>query len=337
MSSGHLLVGGWIEEQLADKESWTGPRFDRALLQTKKVAAMADRHFVYLLLWAALACNQPRKPRPQGLDAAPDATAAQDFSGACRMPLQPTTILDHDGAVLETWELRLESVLTSTALPQEPSFLSYRAAIEGDGADLMRPIADPPVIQTEAEAAVWRDEYFNNDLAFDEGIGSIDPISCLDALLFSRQASRFSQLEHPTEFVASVLRRDSETGTDLLVVFGAGSEMFVPKEVYGFDVVRDFLAEGWTYWYVIHNHTVRKNGDLLALGVPVPSTSDVQLSRNLADELGLDSVRVTNGFYTFSASVGELGAFRAAAGILDRSQARDDGASRSEGKSNANR
>ena len=86
---------------------------------------------------------------------------------------------------------------------------------------------------------------------------------------------------------------------------------FAAGEVYGFEVVDSIVAEGWSYWYAIHNHTVQKNGDLLALGVPAPSTSDVGLYRSLAEEMGLESLRVTNGFYTFSASTDELGAFRA--------------------------
>jgi hypothetical protein len=96
-----------------------------------------------------------------------------------------------------------------------------------------------------------------------------------------------------------------------MVVFGAGLEMFVPREVYGLDVVEQRLDEGWSYWYAIHNHTLQRNGDLLALGVPVPSTSDIGLNRSLAERFGLDSVRVTNGFYTFRASIDELGRFRA--------------------------
>lgn len=225
------------------------------------------------------------------------------------MPTRRTKVRARDGAVLETWELSLQDVLVEE-LPGDAAFLEYRAAIERDGADLRRPVQDPPAIGSEAAAAIWRDEFFNNDLVFDEGVGAVEPISCLDALLFARQAGRFSQIDRPTEFSASVLRREGETGTDLLVVFGAGSEMFVPGEFYGFDVVGDLLDDDWSPWYAIHNHTVKRNGDRLALGVPVPSTNDVQLLRSLSESLGLDSVRVTNGFYTFRASVEELDRMR---------------------------
>ncbi len=264
--------------------------------------------WLMLLLLGTPACDQAPERKPEDLGST--AAKANAPGSVCKMPAQRTTILERDGAILETWALRLEEVVTE-ALPKDPAFLAYRAAIERDGADVVRPVADPPVVRTDAEAAVWRNEHFNNDLVFSGAVGSINPISCLDALLFSRQASRISQIDQPTEFLASVLRRETSTGTDLVVVFGAGSEMFPPKEVYGFEVVGRFLAEGWSYWYAIHNHTVQKNGDLLALGVPAPSTADVQLYRSLAERMGLESLRVTNGFYTFSASAHELGAFRA--------------------------
>jgi hypothetical protein len=70
------------------------------------------------------------------------------------------------------------------------------------------------------------------------------------------------------------------------------------------------MNEGWGIWYVIHNHTTQESGDRLTLGSPVVSTNDVQLTRALAVELSLDSVRVTNGFFTFRASTGDLSQFR---------------------------
>lgn len=271
---------------------------------------MTGKRVMFLLLGVSLACQSaPEQIQAEG-DTTGDPEVADVLGSRCELPARIDTVLNQDGAILEVWALRLDQVATATDLPHEPAFLAFRLAVERDGADVVRPVADPPNIRTEAEAEVWRDEFFNDDLVFDGGVGSIDPISCLDALLFSCQASRISQIEQPTEFFASVLRREAETGPDLLVVFGAGSEIFPPREVYGFEVVDGFLGEGWSYWYAIRNHTVQKNGDLIALGVPVPSTSDVQLYRSLAEEMGLESVRVTNGFYTFSASVNELPAFR---------------------------
>lgn len=261
---------------------------------------MVSRLFGYAALGIVLACVPNDEGQPGNRAAA---------TPACEMPSQRTTVRAEGGAILETWELPLEAVLTDR-LPDDPPFLDYRSAIERDGADLPRPVADPPVIDTEELASIWQDEFFNNDLVFEEGVGAVEPISCLDALLFARQAGRVSQLEHPTEFIGSVLRRDASEGTRVVVVFAAGSDTFVPGGFYGFDVVGDYVRDGWNYWYAIHNHTTQRNGSRLALGVPVPSTSDVQLLRNLASDLALDSVRVTNGFYTFNAAASELDRFR---------------------------
>ncbi len=268
---------------------------------------MAGRNLTHTLLAVVLACA-PGCDRPNETYQFGQAETA--VASACQMPIERTTVRAEDGAILETWEMSLEDIITDE-LPGEPPFLEYRAAIERDGADLRRPVRDPPVPGSEAAAAIWRNEFFNNDLVFDGGVGVVEPISCLDALLFTRQAVRVSQLEKPTEFVASVLRREAADGTRLLIVFGAGSDMFVPRGWYGTDLLGDYLNDGWGIWYVIHNHTTKKNGDRLALGVPVPSTNDVQLNRALAVQLGLDSVRVTNGFYTFRASTDDMSQFRA--------------------------
>lgn len=250
-----------------------------------------------LLLITAFGCAAPAPPPPTVMT-------------GCDLPTERTTIREQDGAVLETWALRLEDVLVD-ALPGESAFLEYRTAIERDSADLRRPVRDPPRPASEEAAAMWQDEFYNNDLVFNEGVGAVEPISCLDALLFARQAGRYSQLDRPTEFSASVLRRERETHTDLMVVFGAGRSTLVPRDYYGFDVVSDLMTEGWDLWYAIHNHTIKSHRGRLALGMPVPSTNDVQLLRSLSESLGLDSVRVTNGFYTFRASVDELSGMRA--------------------------
>lgn len=281
------------------RQRWWWPANRGGILATKRT--------ICALLAIVLACAPADGPQP-GATVADVAEA--EATTACRMPTGRTTVRAEGGAIIETWQFPLDDVLTDE-LPDEPAFVQYRAAIMGDGADLRQPVADPPEIDSEELAAIWEDEFYNQDLVFEESLGSVDPISCLDALLFTRQAARVSQLEHPTEFSASALRRDTPDGIRVLVVFGAGSEMFVPRGFYGFDVVGDSLAAGWEYWYAIHNHTIQTNRGRLALGVPVPSTSDVQLLRALAADLGLDSVRVTNGFYTFNAAVHELSRFRA--------------------------
>jgi len=268
---------------------------------------MAGRGRIHALLAVALACTSGCvRPNEAYQFRQAETAAASD----CQMPIERTTVRAEDGAILETWEILLEDVLTDE-LPGEPPFLEYRAAIERDGADLRRPVRDPPVTDSDMAAAIWQDEFFNNDLVFDGGVGVVEPISCLDALLFTRQAARLSQLKKPTEFVASVLRREAANGTRLLIVFGAGPDKLVPQGWYGTDLAGEYLNDGWVIWYVIHNHTTQKNQGRLALGAPVPSTNDVQLNRALAGQLGVDSVRVTNGFYTFRASTDDMNQFRA--------------------------
>ena len=133
---------------------------------------MAGR-WVMLLMVGTLACDHRPGQTPQDLHAS--ASKAEALT-ACKMPAQRTTVLERDGAILETWALHLKDVVTDE-LPKEPAFLAYRAAIQRDGANVPRPVADPPVVRTDAEAEVWRNEHFNNNLVFGGTVGSINPIS----------------------------------------------------------------------------------------------------------------------------------------------------------------
>lgn len=225
----------------------------------------------------------------------------------CALPSDPVVLLEEEGAVLQMWSLTWRDVYSQPVLPPDAAFLAYRRAIRAERADLERP---PPLIPgTETE--IWRDERHNNDLAYSGAVGSIDPITCLDALLFAEQHSRFSQLDHPTEFIASILRRRTGESDEVMVIFGASDEMFPPGSFYGFDVADAHRAQGWNWAYVLHNHTLQDDDGSRVLGVPVPSTSDVELARVLAEQRGLESARVTNGFFTFRAQVRELVDFRA--------------------------
>jgi hypothetical protein len=252
----------------------------------------------------AVSCGVSSSAEFRDADTQQDAGAAS----ACRFPSDPTIILDDGGLVLKVWRFPLEEVHVRPVLPDDPGLLAYRAAIRDAGADEMYPALHVPGSLPENEAAAWQEENHNNRLAYEGGVGSIDPISCLDALLFAEQNRRVPQLEQPTEFLASVLRRELPEQTEVVVVFGAGTEMFPPSSVHGFDIVDEYVGAGWQYWYALHNHTIQANG---ALGVPVPSMSDVQFVRRLAAQRGLERVRVTNGFYSFDSAVSDIASFRA--------------------------
>ena len=229
---------------------------------------------------------------------------------SCAWPAPPKIIREVGQAVLLEWQFQDAPIYSKQVIPPDSAYLAFRAAVRADSADLRRPVADAPQPETEAEAANWRDEDVNHELAQSGQVGRIEGITCLDALLFAYQNARVAELTQPTEFLASVLRREVEGQRQLAVVFGAGDEMFIPKSVYGFDVVAELVAQGWEYWYGIHNHTLQRNGNRVALGNPTLSTSDVQLVRNLAADHGLRNARVTNGFYTFSAKAEEFSLLR---------------------------
>ena len=212
--------------------------------------------------------------------------------------------------MLLEWQFPDATIYSEPALPPDSAYLAFRSAVRADSADVRRPVADAPRSKDDAEAAMWHDEEINNELAQSGQVGKLERITCLDALLFAFQNARTPELTHPTEFLASVLRREIDGRPQLAVVFGAGDDMFPPKSVYGSDVVRKHVAQGWEYWYAIHNHTVQRNGDRVALGNPTLSTSDVQLVRHMAMQEGLRSARVTNGFFTFSAEAKEFSRMR---------------------------
>lgn len=225
----------------------------------------------------------------------------------CRFPDAPETALEDQGLVLRIWRFAWDDLYARPTLPTDPAFHAYRAAVRAAGAEEPYPALHVPDGVDATEAGVWRDEAFNNELAYSGVVGTIEPVTCLDALIFAHQNARVPQLERPTEFVASILRRGSGGQDEVAVVFGAGRELFPPSSVHGLDIVGDHLDRGWRYWYLLHNHTLQDNG---ALGVPVPSTSDVGMVRSLAETRGLERVRVTNGFYTFDAGIDELRGFR---------------------------
>jgi len=233
--------------------------------------------------------------------------AAQQTRAELRCELPPSTVLRTEGtARLEMWELPAADVWFSENLPQSLEYAGYRAAIRTAGADLVRPIADPPQPKDEAEREMWRREAFNEELMYSGG-GHVRRIHCLEAALFARQHARYSELAQPTEFVAQVLRR----GDRLKVYMGASDQEFPPKSVYGLNEVAVDVAAGWQYSVVLHNHTLRTLKGRPALGVTAPSTSDVELFSGLVPRFGLREVWVTNGIFTGVVSAESLVRFAA--------------------------
>jgi hypothetical protein len=177
-------------------------------------------------------------------------------------------------------------------------------AIDIAGANQIRPPLELPQPTDAAEREVWRREGLNEELMYSGG-GAVRRIHCLEAALFARQHERYPQLTHPTEFVAHILRR----GDRLKVYFWGSDQPFPPRAGYGQDEARVDISAGWQFSAFLHNHTIGTLKGKPALGFAGPSTSDVQLSRSLAANLGLREVWVTNGMYTGVVTAESLGRF----------------------------
>jgi hypothetical protein len=193
-----------------------------------------------------------------------------------------------DGAArLERWDSTdagQAGVLFTTALPDEPAYRAFRDTVRADGAELRRPIADRAPPADDAERELWRREDHNAELVMSGKAGTLRPVQCLEALTFVSDR----------ETIVLVLRR----GDALRLYVGSSDQMFPPKSVYGTTQAAADVADGWRLDVVLHNHTVLRRGDKLALGMPTLSTADVSLFRHLVADLGLGGAWVTNGVFT---------------------------------------
>lgn len=226
----------------------------------------------------------------------------------CAWPSEPTVLARDGSASLLAWDFSSAPWLHRPIVPDDPAYLAFRAAIRDAGGDRRwTAVTDRPESTGEAEREIWRREQSNYELSRSGRVGRLRPIHCLEALLFAYQHNRYSQLTHPTEFLAAILRKRVDGETRLRVQFAGGAEKFPPKSLYGLDRIEQAIADGWELWVALHNHTVKEHRGRPRLGVPVPSTSDVDISRGVVRDLGLRQIRVTNGMYTIEVDAAELG------------------------------
>src|SRR5688572_12665284 len=183
---------------------------------------------VRLLLLSVVCLGVPRVTIAQAAD-----------SERCELP-QPRVLRAEANAIVQVWELPADPIWTSDELPEAPGYAAYRTRIRAVGGDQPQPVADPPTIRDDNERELWRKEDLNTDRMYN-GVGEVRPVRCIDAALFALQDARYSQLTHPTEFVAHILRSDGR----LKIYFGASDEPTPPKSVYGLDEVAAAVAEGW--------------------------------------------------------------------------------------------
>ncbi|MEM9492750.1 MAG: hypothetical protein AAGC55_26615 [Myxococcota bacterium] len=232
--------------------------------------------------------------------AARPTTAQHDLATdeRCRLVSAPVLVRQQDAAVLQYWEFPLTDSLLEPVLPSDPGLRAYRAAVATAGAAAMKPDLYIPQDIDDNQRSVWERERENVAMAYRGQGGVIRPIHCLESLFFAEQHARYSQLNRGTEFIVSVLRKTIDGQTVIKAYFTAGAAMFPPKQLYSFDEAAADVANGWEFWFVLHNHTFQEFAPSMTLGVPVPSTSDIELSRALVASADLRSIRVTNGFYT---------------------------------------
>ena len=227
--------------------------------------------------------------------------------GICQFPSEPVLVLKDGNAALLRWDMDDNGLLSSSQLPAGPDYVDYRRQVEGAGADQRYPEQHVP--EHQSSEPFWARELRNVELAYSGTAGDIRPVRCLDALLFAYQNARVRQLEQPTEFLVSILRKTVDGQPRLRIYFGAGDELFPPKSVYGWDQVERDVGDGWAYVTMLHNHTLQDVDGQMRLGVPAPSISDVQLLNGLIERFGLQEAWVTNGVYTVEIRAGDMGRF----------------------------
>lgn len=257
------------------------------------------------LLVMVSACYQKTMPS-ENPSSAHNTDTALNTDEHCTFGTEPTLVKRTGEMLLQYWQFGERDVFKKSVLPEDVAYEQFRTQIENLGADQIHPVVDMFIPKNDEETEIWRREEHNQKLSYSGNHGQLRPIHCLEALLFSYQNARYSQLSHPTEFIVSILRKHSGSQNELRVYFAAGESMYPDKEFYGFDQVEKAIAEGWEFSVMLHNHTIQKNDDLPALGVPSLSTSDVDLLRSLVAKHGLQSAQVTNGIYTINVPASEF-------------------------------
>ena len=143
-----------------------------------------------------------------------------------------------------------------------------------------------------------------NGAAVLEGrVGTIVTPSCIDRLLFARQAARYPMLEHPTEFGAFVLRGNGRVRMYVSSMDLVGQK--IRHEVT--DRVRDDASHGFAVVAHLHNHPFlfdRHIGDRMwttpdtlgdVSGALAPSLTDAEFFANTAAEIPLEGAWITTG------------------------------------------
>jgi hypothetical protein len=245
------------------------------------------------------------------------------------------TVLHQAGDTLyQVWSLAPPAAQAGWQPADLPALTSFRRAVEArleaanvlpDAAGLLRRQVAHYAARGHSDS---RREAENGRLVLDGAVGTMRPLSCLEALLLDFQARRFPMVDRPTELQAFVLRRNvpaedssaaaADADTPALVYFAASGAPWPPGVGRLVPLLESKVREGWRVIAHVHNHPFYLDRlTPLASGPPTsdiagalaPSITDVRFYRSMHAGLGLETALVTNGFATLeipAASFGRL-------------------------------
>ncbi len=163
-------------------------------------------------------------------------------------------------------------------------------------------------------ASAFPRETINATAILEGRVGKFVTPSCLERILFARQAERYPMLERPTEFGAFILRRPGQVRVYMSSMDRVGQRL--RREVR--EAVRSDVAGGFALVAHLHNHPFlfdRRVGDRMwttadtiddVAGGLSPSLSDVGFYKSTAEELPLEGAWLTNGFNSIRIRAAEL-------------------------------
>lgn len=221
----------------------------------------------------------------------------------CRWPAAPAVLHQAADTVFLSWSYSAGQLPEHASLPDLPGLSSFLDTVRvqtgtlDPHALLQRQIgyyASRSDSDSQGEAA-------NGQSVLSALVGTLRPITCVEALLVEFQAQRSPMASRPTEFQAVIMER-TVSGTHQVRVYFAGSNApWPPKGDLLFDRVVHDRREGWRAVAHLHNHPflLASGGDIA--GANAPSLTDVQFWQHLRDRIGVESARITNGVTTFEA------------------------------------
>jgi hypothetical protein len=201
-------------------------------------------------------------------------------------------IIDSSGYVIhQLWEIPNDPALWQKDFPAFPSFQQYeQSLIDHFGQAKLDSVR---LARSQKTGAYGTSGDQNNaQLVLDGKAGAIRPINCLEAHLLNFQLQRFPLFDHPTEFGAFILKKDSL----LRIYYSASDQPWPPKDHIIQPKIDQDIQNGWKLFGHLHNHYNSAEEDYL--GVLAPSMADAHYFKGKKEGFGLEKAFITNVFHT---------------------------------------